>query len=185
MLFLRQLQQILRRLLSRASGVLITADTRLGAGIVLRRGYRSNRSGSVVIGPGCTLDTGAVLDAWGGSLRLGSRVFVGPYAVIYGQGGVEIGDDCLIAMHCRILSSEHAQPPVGVIMRSQPDILKATRLGNDVWLGAGVTVLGGVTLGDGCIIGAGAVVTHDIPAGAIALGIPARVVGRRPESTAL
>ena len=42
-------------------------------------------------------------------------------------------------------------------------------------LGAGVTVLGGVTIGDGCIVGAGAVVTADLPPGAIAHGVPARV----------
>ena len=111
---------------------------------------------------------------------MGADVFLGPHAVVYGQGGVVIGDGCLIAMHCRILSSEHSVPPQGRPIRAEPDILKPTRLGRDVWLGAGVTVLGGVTLGDGCIVGAGAVVTRDLPAGAIAVGVPARITGQRP-----
>jgi acetyltransferase-like isoleucine patch superfamily enzyme len=55
------------------------------------------------------------------------------------------------------------------------------RLGNDVWLGAGVVVTAGVTVGDGCIVGAGAVVTGDLPSGCIAAGVPARVIGQRPE----
>ena len=50
------------------------------------------------------------------------------------------------------------------------------RIGNDVWLGANVTILPGVTIGDNVIVGAGAVVTKDIPDNSLALGVPARVV---------
>lgn len=49
-------------------------------------------------------------------------------------------------------------------------------IGNNVWLGNNVCVMPGVTIGDGAIIGANAVVTHDIPAYAVAAGIPAKVV---------
>ena len=86
----------------------------------------------------------------------------------------------MIAMHCRILSSNHSAPPLGTDIRSQADILLPTRIGRNVWLGAGVTVLGGDTIGDGCIIGAGAVVTKDLPPGAIAYGTPATVRSFRP-----
>jgi acetyltransferase-like isoleucine patch superfamily enzyme len=132
------------------------------------------------IGASCELEPGVVLRPHGGSIRLGAHVHLGPGVVVYGHGGVEIGDDCLVAMHARILSSEHARPPCEVPIRSQPDLLKPTRLGRDVWLGAGVTVLGGVTVGDGCIVGAGAVVTNDLPSGSIAVGVPARIIGQRP-----
>lgn len=49
-------------------------------------------------------------------------------------------------------------------------------IGNNVWLGNNVCVMPGVTIGDGAVIGANSVVTHDIPAYAVAAGIPARVV---------
>ncbi|MGN1250139.1 MAG: DapH/DapD/GlmU-related protein, partial [Candidatus Spyradocola sp.] len=49
-------------------------------------------------------------------------------------------------------------------------------IGNDVWLGANVTICPGVTIGDGCVIGAGAVVTKDVPPMSFAAGNPCRVI---------
>jgi acetyltransferase-like isoleucine patch superfamily enzyme len=120
-----------------------------------------------------------MLYAWGGHIVIAENVFIGPYTVIYGHGGVEIGKDSLIAMHCRILSSNHTVPDREHRIRSQADINLPTKIGEDVWLGAGVTVLGGVTIGDGCIVGAGAVVTKDLPPYSIAMGVPAKVVRMR------
>ena len=92
---------------------------------------------------------------------------------------MSIGRDTLIAMHCRILSSNHTIPNRKVKIRSQPDIFLPVTIGEDVWLGAGVTVLGGVTIGNGCIVGAGAVVTKDLPPYSIAVGVPAKVIRTR------
>jgi acetyltransferase-like isoleucine patch superfamily enzyme len=54
-------------------------------------------------------------------------------------------------------------------------------VGSGAWLGAGAKILDGVRVGDGAVIGAGAVVRSDVPAGAIAVGIPAKIVGQRGE----
>lgn len=163
----------------RGRGVELGPGYRLATGVSADPGDRDGRPGSVKVGISCWFEQGAVLHAFGGSIDLGRNVFLGPYTVIYGHGGVTLGDDCLIAMHCRILSSNHTIAPFGTPIRTLPDELRPTKIGRDVWLGAGVTVLGGVTLGDGCIVGAGAVVTKDIPAGAIAYGAPAVVRGWR------
>ena len=137
------------------------------------------RRGSIRLDDRTQIARGVLLHPYGGRIETGIDVHIGPYTTIYGHGGVIIGKDTLISMHCRILSSNHAMPAPGTIIRSQQDILKPTRIGCDVWLGAGVTVLGGVTIGDGCVVGAGAVVTSDLPPYAIAVGVPARVVARR------
>src|SRR6478736_1074937 len=164
----------------RRAGVRLGPGYRLADGIDAQLGERAGRSGTIEVGLGARFEQGVVLHAYGGNVVLGNNVFLGPYTVVYGHGGITIGDDCLIAMHCRILSSNHTVPPLGTTIRSQPDLLLPTRIGRDVWLGAGVTILGGVTLGDGCIIGAGAVVTRDVPARAIAYGTPAEIRGWRP-----
>lgn len=156
-------------------GVTLGSGGKIGPGVVMETG-----AGRITIGPDCTLSTGAVFSAYGGRIEIARWVFIGPYTVVYGHGGVCIGEGTLIAMHCRILSSNHTVAPFGTAIRSQPDVLKPTKIGRDVWLGAGVTVLGGVTIGDGCVVGAGAVVTKDLPAGSIAHGVPARVVAQRP-----
>lgn len=145
----------------------------------LALGFALPRRGRLALAHDCTISQGVIIQPHGGSVRLGHSVYVGPYSVIYGHGGVEIGDDTLISMHCRILSSDHALPPPDIAIRAQSDILKPTRIGCDVWLGAGVTVLGGVTIGDGCVVGAGAVVSRDLPPRSIAVGVPAKVVRSR------
>ncbi len=163
----------------RLHGASVGTGTRVESEVFARRAWRGGRAGRIAIGRNCSLETGVVLEAFGGGIELGRNVFLGPYSVIYGHGGVTIGDSCLIAMHCRILSSSHGVPQFGTDIQSQPDVLMPTRLGRDVWLGAGVTILGGVAVGDGCVIGAGSVVTKDVPPGAIAVGSPAEIKGFR------
>lgn len=69
----------------------------------------------------------------------------------------------------------------GVALVEQNKVVesKHTTIGNDVFIGANVTVLDGVTIGDGAVIGAGAVVSKDIPAYAIAVGSPIRIIRYR------
>jgi acetyltransferase-like isoleucine patch superfamily enzyme len=177
-----RLASAVRIQLARAHGSSIGHDCELSSGVECAPTFAPARRGSISLGDHCKLETRVILHPYGGSIRLGNYVFIGPHAVVYGHGGVDIGDYTLVAMHCRILSSEHEKPPIGHSIRSCPDLLMPTRIGSDVWLGAGVTVLGGITIGDGCVIGAGSVVTRDIPAGAIAVGLPARVIGRRKQA---
>lgn len=173
-----------RVVIARATGVELGNGCRLGPGCDLALGVAWPRQGRIRIDDHCELETGVIVRPYGGSIQVGRHVFVGAGSAIYGHGGVTIGESTLIAMHCRILSSNHEVPPLGTMIRMQPDVLLPTRIGRDVWLGAGVTVLGGVTIGDGCVVGAGAVVTKDLLPGTISHGVPARVHGHRPDPPA-
>lgn len=163
-------------------GVRVDRSCAIGSAVSLGSWPRVHSSQAIRIAPECEISHGVELNPWGGYIQLGRRVFLGPHTVIYGHGGVEIGEHSLVAMHSCIVSSNHTIPPFGTDIRSQPDELRPVRIGRDVWLGAGVTVLGGVTIGDGCIVGAGAIVTKDLPAGSISYGAPAVVHGWREGS---
>jgi len=110
-------------------------------------------------------------------ISIGDDVAINAFVHIWGDGGVTIGDRVMIATHVAITSATHDYKEA--VMRSTV-VRKPVRIEDDVWIGSNAVIMPGVTLGAGCVIGAGAVVTRNVPAGAIAVGIPARVVGQRP-----
>ena len=67
----------------------------------------------------------------------------------------------------------------GQAMNAQPEIEKDIIIGNDVWIGSDAIVLAGVKIGDGAVVAAGSVVTSDIPANAVAGGVPAKIIKER------
>ena len=85
-----------------------------------------------------------------------------------------IGDDVFIAPNCCITTAEHAVDPEQ--RKAGMEVAKPVTIGNNVWLGANVTVLAGVSIGDNAVIGAGSVVTRSIPANVVAVGVPCRVL---------
>ncbi len=82
---------------------------------------------------------------------------------------IEIGDDCAISHDVTIMDSDAHY--LDGDNHTKPVIIK-----NHVWIGTRVTILSGVTIGEGAVIAAGSVVNHDIPAGCLAAGSPAKVI---------
>jgi acetyltransferase-like isoleucine patch superfamily enzyme len=136
-------------------------------------------TGRVALGEAASLGPFVVVESRGGQVQIGARSTVGPFCVLYGHGGLEIGDDCLIASHVVFVPENHVFERRDLAIREQGGTRKGIRVEDDVWIATGVIVLDGVTIGRGAVIGAGAVVTRDIPAYAIARGVPARIVGQR------
>ncbi len=131
-------------------------------------------------GPGLRMSPTASLRN-GERITLGRGVHVGERCYLWAgdsTGRIRIGDDVLLAPEVFITASNYgtaAGRPIATQPRREADVV----IGDDVWLGARVVVLPGVTIGDGAVVGAGSVVTKDVPANAIAVGVPARVVGSR------
>lgn len=98
---------------------------------------------------------------------------------IEGGGEVLIGDYFHSGKECIILTSNHNYDHGTAIPYDDTYIHKNVKIGECVWIGTRVLILGGVTIGDGAIIQAGSVVTTDIPKGAIAGGAPAKVFKMR------
>jgi acetyltransferase-like isoleucine patch superfamily enzyme len=126
------------------------------------------------------------------SLANGERIKIGAYSHIGARcsiwagdsvGRITLGRHALLGPEVFITASNHQTEP-GTPVMDQPKVERDVVIGDDVWLGARVMVVAGVEIGDGCIIGASSVVTGAIPAGSIAVGNPARVVGHRGDQKA-
>jgi acetyltransferase-like isoleucine patch superfamily enzyme len=156
---------------------------RLGGYVWMRQIEIPRNYQDIEIGPGAALDRGVVLLCSGPSsgsvkIRIGPNTYINRRTMLDATQQLEIGSNCALGPGCYLTDHDHGLdptlPPLG-----QPMIHASTRLGNEVWLGANVIVLKGVTIGDRAVVGAGSVVTQDIPADAVAVGVPARVVRLR------
>ena len=144
----------------------VTLDTRADGAITLGRCVALGRFTSLV----CK----------GEKIHLHDGVNVGSYCRIATQSRIEIGASTLLAAYCYIGPGNHTVPELQApIIEQQMDIRGGVTIGAGVWIGTRATVLDGVTIGDGAVVGAHALVREDVPAGAIAVGVPARIIGYR------
>lgn len=142
----------------------------------------------ISIGRDTSLSRGVILTAWDEyagyhykpSIRIGNHCHIGEHSHITACHSITIGDNLLTGRYVYISDNAHGEavasqlhiPPV-----LRPLYVKGpVVIGNNVWIGESARILSGVTIGDGAIIGANAVVTRDVPDGAVVGGIPARVI---------
>lgn len=141
--------------------------------------FRPGQGGEIA--EGCLLNCGGM--DWcdfGGGITLGDRVYIGPNCVLFGAGGIEIGNDVLISPCVVISSHGHSCDPASP-MRLQKSVFKKVVVQDDVWIGSNATLLPGITVGLGSVVAAGAVVSKDVPPGTVVAGVPARVIKQRGE----
>jgi len=186
--------------------VLYRAIMHLNGTPAIENGVRLVYASNISLGPGTYLDKGVYLHALPAGITIGEATFImhhsmvhvfnfrnlpqagitigrncfiGEFNVIRGQGGVTIGNDVYTGPMVKIVAVNHVFDDLQRPIREQGITAQGIVIEDDVWLGAGVTVVDGVTIGRGSIIGAGAVVTTDIPPYSIAVGIPAKPVKDR------
>ena len=114
------------------------------------------------------------------NIRVGQGLAINRNVIVdASQGEITIGDHVAIGPNSVLRAANHVFADPGVPVKEQGHQGGYIHIGEDCWLGASVVVLRNVTIGQGSVIGAGAVVTRDIPPYSIAVGVPAKVVGRR------
>lgn len=104
-------------------------------------------------------------------IKLGNHVSINAFVHIWGQGGITIGNDTLIASHVALVSVTH---DTKAIKFSESIIEKPIRIGNNVWLGSHCVIMPGITIEDNVIVGAGSVVTKDLKKNGVYTGVPAK-----------
>ena len=137
----------------------------------------SNRG--IAIGSGVFVGRNSILSSKNGDIDLADGVNIGFNCEIFSASRVSIGRDTLLAAYCYVIGGDHDWSDPAASVLEQGRTSAGVSIGAGAWLGAGVKVLDGATIGDGAVIGAGAVVKGDVAASAIAVGMPARVVGTR------
>ena len=155
---------------------------RMGRRCAIAPGVRleCGRGQPIVLGEGVRLQRGVRLStAAGGRIVLENRVYIGEYGTVLSAAEICIARDTIIAPHVHIedFDAANAAP------EDSPLAADPIRIGRDVWFGAGVTVRRGVQVGDQAVLGAGAVADQDIPDRGMAVGVPARVVRFRGDSS--
>lgn len=110
-----------------------------------------------------------------GDVKVGPRTWIGPFVILDGSGGLEIGANCSISASVQIYS--HDTVDWAVSGGHEAYTYAATRIGDNCYIGPNSVIAKGVTIGSGCVIGAGSVVLSDIAPGQKAYGTPCRMSG--------
>lgn len=178
----------------------------IGRGVVFGRDVVLRYPHRIRLGNHVAIDDNCLLDARGGGeegirigdhtiisrntsilakfapLEIGEHSNIGSGCLLSSMDGLKIGRHVLIAANCYIGGGTYRSDRVDIPVVQQGYLMKGpVVVGDNCWLGAGVTVLDGVKIGRDCIVGAGAVVTRDLPDFAVAAGVPARVLRIRGE----
>ncbi len=109
-----------------------------------------------------------------GYVHIGSDSGIGQSTILYGNGGLSIGNKVIIAGQCFIVASSHNFDNPDLPIVDQGYSARGIQIEDNVWVGAGAKILDGVTIGSGAIIGANAVVTRSVAPGDRVAGVPAR-----------
>jgi acetyltransferase-like isoleucine patch superfamily enzyme len=173
-----------------ADAVLCHSGIRLGRHVYIAPRvliYENREGGPVTLSEKVAIHRDAVLETGQGgyiAIQAGSSVHPGCQLKAYVEP-ILIGQGVMIAANAALYSYDHGMA-ADLPIRAQPLTAKAPIvIGDGAWIGTGAIILSGVAIGEGAVIGAGSVVTGDIPAGAIAVGNPARVIKHRSDIKAV
>lgn len=162
------------------------SDLRLGGNVFIDERvviFQREDGGAVELGSHVKLYRDTIIETgYGGSLTIGANTSIHPRCQINAyKAPVRIGSEVMLAPNCALYPYDHGVAGDEPI-KMQPIVSRGPIvIGDGAWLGVGVIVLGGVRIGAGAVVGAGSVVIDDVPDGAIAVGVPARVVKMRSE----
>jgi len=167
------------------SGVILKQSKNIvlhSAVFIDHRVYIHACEGRVEIGSGSRIMYGAMLHVYNfrklpnSKITIGENVVIGAHCIVYGHGGVKIGDNVIIAANAGILPVNHLYSKIDKPIRDSGINARGIVIEDDVWIGYGAIITDGVTIGKGSVIGAGSVVTKNIPAYSMAVGSPAKVI---------
>ncbi len=152
----------------------------IGAGTTIEPGARLDAtSGEITLGKNCLVLQGALLLPYDGFIRMGDDCSINPYCVIYGHGGLTIGNGVRIATHTVIIPANHRFDDPDIPIFRQGLSCKGVTIEDDVWIGCHVSILDGAHIGRGSVIAAGSVVRGRVEPYSVMGGVPAKLLKKR------
>jgi acetyltransferase-like isoleucine patch superfamily enzyme len=162
------------------SGITIAQGAKLcsGARIICADAQSRVHIGAfTILQSACILDTGT-----GGTIELGTHCTLNPFSILYGHGGLKIGNYVRIAANVVIIPANHNFDRRDIPIARQGLTKLGIEIADDVWIASGCQILDGVFIGQGAIVAAGATVTRNVEAYSIVGGVPAKLIKFRPNS---
>ena len=145
-----------------------------GVEIRARRGY-----GRMILGRWLHLGVDTALRCHEGTLSVGDKSVLGRGVSVNCYLDIEIGSSSLFADDVYVSDFDHKFTDLTMPIKDQGISKARVRIDPDVWIGTKATVTSGVVIGQGAVVGANAVVTRDLPAYSVSVGVPARVIKDR------
>jgi acetyltransferase-like isoleucine patch superfamily enzyme len=135
--------------------------------------------GKITIGANTEILHGVLILTYGGEINIGKRCSINPYSILYGHGGLSIGDDVLIAGANMIIPNNHLFDDLTLPINRQGCKAQGVKIHDNVWIGHGCSILDGIEIESGVVIAAGSVVNKTIIANSVAGGVPAKIIKSR------
>jgi acetyltransferase-like isoleucine patch superfamily enzyme len=130
----------------------------------------------IIIGDNTLISSFVVIRTHGGTIKIGNSCFVNSFTVLHGHGDLTIGNSCLIGPQVTMVPANNGFKDRNTPIKLQTPTRQGIIIEDDVWIGAGVTILDGCTIGKGCVIGAGSVVTRSLEPYSIVAGVAAKKI---------
>ena len=149
-------------------------------GVKIKRGVNIDRKTKVILSEDCTISHH--VSFWGGGvIKLGKNSHIGSYSSIYAckEAGVEFGNDVNCARNLFIIDSNHNFEDKDQLIMKQGMSSQKVIIGNNIWIGANVTLVKGAEIGDGCVIGACSLVNKKFSENCVIGGVPAKIIKMR------
>ncbi len=174
----------MRKFQSHGSGGFRPEDfAKIGDNVIFEPGVLVFHPDRIEIGSNVYVGHQTILKGYpSGSFRIGDDVWIGPQGFFHSAGNLTIGDRVGIGPGVRALTSNHREVGWSTPILDSPLEFSEIIIDEDSDIGAGAIILPGVHIGRGVQVGAGAVVAGDLPDYCVAVGVPARVIRRRPET---
>jgi acetyltransferase-like isoleucine patch superfamily enzyme len=141
--------------------------------------FEIGRNAKLHIGRWAWVGHGSKLRVHEGEVRIGAKTVMGQECTISAFQHVAIGRECIVADRVMLIDFDHGMVEVERPIRLQGIYKRDVEVGSNVWIGYGACILRGARVGDNSVIGTSAVVTGEVPANAVAGGVPARVIRMR------